>query len=49
MNLINGLTLEEAVKKGVLIPLDLSDPTWAEKLKPHFNDNRPPIKSNQSK
>jgi hypothetical protein len=33
MDPIKGLTIEEAVKQGKLIPIDTSDPNWTTKLK----------------
>ena len=48
MDLLNGLTLEEAVKSGKLIPINLKDPTWVEKYKPFFNDTRPPLLNTKS-
>jgi hypothetical protein len=32
MSTFNGLTLEEAIKQGKLIPIDTKDPTWVKKL-----------------
>jgi hypothetical protein len=43
MDLLNGLTIEQAIKEGKLIPIDLKDPTWVEKFKPFFGDTRPPL------
>jgi hypothetical protein len=32
MGTFNGLTIEEAVKQGKLIPIDTKDPNWVDKL-----------------
>jgi hypothetical protein len=32
MDELKGLTIEQAVEKGVLIPIDTEKPDWVEKL-----------------
>jgi hypothetical protein len=32
MDILKGLTKEQAIKAGILVPIDMSDPNWAKKL-----------------
>ncbi len=32
MDILKGLTKEEAIKAGILVAIDLSDPNWIDKL-----------------
>ncbi len=32
MDILKGLTKEEAIKAGMLVPINLTDPNWLEKL-----------------
>jgi hypothetical protein len=32
MDILKGLSKEEAIKLGILVPIDMTDPEWAKKL-----------------